>query len=135
MDYGTSDEFPYSGALERACARPKQSAFGELVYPTLEAKAAALTDSIIKTHVFVNGNKRTGIMAGMVMLEVNGRTVIAPSEDLTRVALDVESGAMTLKGLTEWMAVERNVAPLTPSEIEDHPQLFHLADLIDPLEE
>ena len=41
---------------------------------------------------------------------------------------------MTLEGLAEWMGDERNVLPLTPSEIEDHPQLFELAHLIDPLE-
>ena len=101
----------------------------------MEEKAAALTESIINTHVFVNGNKRTGIMAGMVMLEVNGMTVVAESDELTKVALEVEAGSMTLQGLAEWMSEPANVLPLTPDEIRDDPQLFDVAALIDPLEE
>lgn len=103
--------------------RPASSAGQEDAYPTLELKAASLTESIINIHPFIDANKRTGIMAGMSMLLVNGHTPVADADDLYQVAIEVESGLMTLEGLAEWMGDTSNVLPLMPSEI-DNVRLF-----------
>lgn len=78
--------------------RPRYSAGQQDVYKTLEEKAAALTEAIIKVHPFVDANKRTGIMSGMSMLLVNGRTPIASAEDLYLLAIEVENGLITQEG-------------------------------------
>jgi death-on-curing protein len=110
--------------LDLCVNRPRQSAGQQDIYKTLEEKAAALTEAIINVHPFVDANKRTGIMSGMSMLLVNGRTPIASAEDLYSLAIEVENGLLTQEGLAEWMSDPSNVLPLTPDEIVANPQLF-----------
>ena len=58
--------------LESALASQFQEVFGEDLYPTVYEKAAVLTRGVIADHPFVDGNKRTGLMAGLVFLNLNG---------------------------------------------------------------
>src|SRR5205814_8465775 len=51
------------GLLQAAAARPQATAFGEEAYSTLDAKAAALLQSIVAGHPLVDGNKRPGWVA------------------------------------------------------------------------
>lgn len=50
-----------------------QTAFGEAVYPTVEAKAAHLLYFVIKNHPFADGNKRSGAYLFVDFLNRNGR--------------------------------------------------------------
>ena len=50
------------GLLDSATNRPKQSAFGQDVYPSIYEKAAALFESIAKNHAFHNANKRIALL-------------------------------------------------------------------------
>jgi death-on-curing protein len=63
------------GLLESAVARPQASAFGTDAYPDLAAKAAALLHSLVLNHPFVDGNKRTAVLATLVFLDLNGYVV------------------------------------------------------------
>ena len=60
------------GLLESAVARPRASAFGRDAYPDLLSKAAALLHSLTLNHAFVDGNKRTAVLATLVFLDLNG---------------------------------------------------------------
>ena len=51
------------GLLASAVARPQATFGGEDLYPDLLSKAAALMDSLVRNHPFVDGNKRVGITA------------------------------------------------------------------------
>jgi death on curing protein len=55
-----------------AIERPQQIIFGEEIHPTLEQKAGALVQSLIQTHPFYNGNKRTALMCLDTFLQMNG---------------------------------------------------------------
>ncbi len=50
----------------------KNELFGERLYPDLYHQAAAYMFHVIKDHVFVDGNKRTGLAAAVTLLEWNG---------------------------------------------------------------
>jgi death-on-curing protein len=63
------------GLIESACGRPQASAFGEDAYPTIWEKSAALMQSLACNHGFVDGNKRTALMATVVFLGVNGHAL------------------------------------------------------------
>ena len=63
------------GLLESAVARPQASAFGADAYPNLVTKAAALLHSLVLNHPFVDGNKRTAILATLVFLDLNGYVI------------------------------------------------------------
>ena len=62
-DFGGSHGIRDHGLLESAIERPNATFGGEELYPTIFLKAAALLESIVKNHPFVDGNKRTGWLA------------------------------------------------------------------------
>lgn len=68
------------GLVDSAVHRPMASAFGQDAYPDLVTKAAALLDSLVRNHPFVDGNKRTAWVATATFCELNGM-VLAPQED------------------------------------------------------
>lgn len=63
------------GLLESAVARPQASAFGADAYPDLASKAAALLHSLVFNHAFVDGNKRTAVLATLVFVDLNGYVI------------------------------------------------------------
>ncbi len=73
--------------LEAAVERPRQSAFGEDAYPTIESKAAALLDSLARNHPFIDGNKRIAVLASFVFLETNGYEVSTSNDEVVDTVL------------------------------------------------
>lgn len=63
------------GLLESALGRPRASALGVDAYPDLVRKAAALLHSLVLNHAFVDGNKRTAVLATVVFADLNGYEV------------------------------------------------------------
>lgn len=93
-----------NNSLESAAARPKQTVFGEDAYTSIEEKAAALCESLIKNHPFLDGNKRTAFAAMYMFLYKNGYVLIASEEDATKTTLQVASSKIDLKTLSSWIA-------------------------------
>lgn len=60
------------GLLDSGVARPQSAIFGREAYPDLWEKAAALMHSLITSHPFVDGNKRTALVATLAFLDLNG---------------------------------------------------------------
>jgi death on curing protein len=77
-DVGLRDRHLLEGAVER----PQQSAFGTDAYPSLAAKAAALLESLVKNHPFVDGNKRIGVLASFVFVKLNGFEIEATNDEV-----------------------------------------------------
>ena len=75
--------------LEGAVERPRQSAFGDDAYPTIESKAAALFESLVRNHPFIDGNKRIGVLASFVFLEINGFEVEATNDEVVETVLSL----------------------------------------------
>ena len=66
-DYGGAKGTRDIGLLESAIARPFQTFGGENLYKTPFEMAAALGESLIINHPFIDGNKRTGLL-GIISL-------------------------------------------------------------------
>jgi death-on-curing protein len=75
--------------LDSAVMRPRQSVGGRDAYPDIHTKAAALMQSLIKNHPFIDGNKRTGFLAGVVFYGVNGYDLDVTPVQAVRFVLDV----------------------------------------------
>ncbi|WP_447943821.1 type II toxin-antitoxin system death-on-curing family toxin [Microbacterium aurum] len=60
------------GLLASALARPATTVFGADAYPSLDRKAAALLESVVKTQPFFDGNKRSGWTLMVSFLWING---------------------------------------------------------------
>jgi death on curing protein len=87
--------------LESAIARPHHLfAYGS---PTLAGLAAAYAAGIIRNHPFLDGNKRTGFMAGMAFLELNGLEFTAPEVDAVVQTLALAAGALDEAGYAAWL--------------------------------
>jgi len=91
------------GLLESAVARPRATFDGKELYPDLFTKAAALMDSLINNHPFVDGNERTGITAAGLFLRINGWKLNAPLEELETCTLRVATVGMKVAELALWL--------------------------------
>ena len=86
-----------------AVARPRATFGGEDLYPDLVTKAAALMDSLIRNHPFIDGNKRTGIAAAALFLRQNGRRLIVAHPALEAFTLYVAESGPNISEITEWL--------------------------------
>lgn len=96
---GVRDE----GLLESAVNAPFQTFDNVQLYKTIEAKAARLGYSLISNHAFVDGNKRTGMMAMLLFLELNSDGKDCTDEEIIRVGLSLADGSMNDKALLDWI--------------------------------
>ena len=60
------------GLLASGAHRPQTSLFGQDAYPSIDHKAAALLESLVRNHALVDGNKRLGWIAAMVFFGPHG---------------------------------------------------------------
>ena len=89
--------------LEAAAGRPMQTVFGQDAYPTLQAKAAALLHSITRNHPFADGNKRTGTVAALFMLRVNGLDVTWNAGDALARIVAMAEGQGDVQVFADWL--------------------------------
>lgn len=80
--------------LEAAIARPQSSQFGEDAFPDLHQKAAALLQSIVIGHPFLDGNKRIGLAAAIAFLRTNGITTVPDQDRLYDLTIAVATGEL-----------------------------------------
>lgn len=94
------------GSLEWVLDAIRYPLFGVDLCPTLAAKAALLTWTIIGGHVFHDGNKRTGISVLQGFLRQNGYDINASDDELIEVSLEVAESSeenFTVEDLTQWI--------------------------------
>lgn len=90
------------GLLEAAVARPAMTFGGDDLYPDLAGKAAALMNSLVLNHPFVDGNKRVGAAAAEFFVECNGQAVHATDVEFEELSLAGATGAVGVEALAIW---------------------------------
>lgn len=84
------------GVLAAAAARPATVIFGEVAYPTLFGRAAALLFSVCQNHTLIDGNKPVAWAAAVTFLALNGEPI--PDIDVDAAEsfmLSVADGSLT----------------------------------------
>jgi death-on-curing protein len=101
------------GLLKSALARPQQ----RLAYARADIiqLAAVYTAGIVRNHPFVDGNKRTGFVLGILFLELNGYSFTASEEEAANAVLALASGGL-----------EAYRRPTPGTEAEGGPQVIGL---------
>ena len=89
--------------LESAVAGPRATFDSKELYPDLFTKAAALMDSLINNHPFLDGNERTGITATGLFLRINGWELTASSEELVACTMRVAVEGLEIDELANWL--------------------------------
>jgi death on curing protein len=89
------------GMLESPLDRPKNRwAYEQADLPEL---AAAYAFGIARNHPFVDGNKRTSLLALYTFLGVNGIDFIVPEAEAAAIILALAAGEVDEGGLTRWI--------------------------------
>jgi death on curing protein len=102
-NYGGADGIRDIGLLESAIARPYQTYGGEYLYTSPIEKASALGESIIKNHPFIDGNKRTGILALLSLLLEYNVASTANEDDLYNFAISISTGVIHFDEIVHWL--------------------------------
>lgn len=92
--FGGGEGLRDRGLLESAVAQPQASFDGSYAHDGLFAMAAAYLFHIVSNHPFVDGNKRAGLLAAQVFLDVNGVTLEHDSEAFYALTMGVAEGHM-----------------------------------------
>lgn len=95
------------GLLQSALVRPRNLyEYGE---PDVVELAASYMAGIVKNHPFVDGNKRTGFLAGAAFLELNGRKLTASEPEATQIIMALAAEQVSEQQLRDWL--EKNSGP------------------------
>lgn len=99
--YGGATSVRDQGLLESAVAMPRAS-FGEAyLHEDLAHMAAAYAFHIAQNQPFLDGNKRTGLAAALVFLDLNGFTILDLQERLYDAMIAIAERRMDKDGLAE----------------------------------
>lgn len=81
--------------------------YGQALYPYIFEKAGVYMFNIIANHVFTDGNKRTGLEAGLMFLKLNGYRLKEKVGDeiLIDFIISVASGEQTLETVQNWLKI------------------------------
>jgi death-on-curing protein len=100
--YGGSQGLRDLGLLRAAVSMPAATFGAQFLHEDLHAMAAAYLFHITQNHPFVDGNKRTGVVAALVFLNLNGIEVEASERNLEKVVLGVAEGKVKKAELADF---------------------------------
>jgi death-on-curing protein len=89
--------------LESAISRPYQTFDGQELHSGPVDKAAAILESIVINHPFLDGNKRTGYVLMRLMLMQEGLDVDAEENEKYEFVIQVASGKLKLGEIKIWI--------------------------------
>jgi len=106
--HGGTDGIRDEGLLDSAIATPLQTFDGQPLFPTVQQRAVRLGFGIISNHPFIDGNKRTGTHAMLVMLALNGIELRHTQQELSEIILKVADSKADFEELLEWVLLHES---------------------------
>lgn len=100
--YGGSDGIRDIGLLQSAVAQPEATFGGQFLHADLFEMAAAYLFHIVQNHPFVDGNKRVGLEAALLFLEINDLPIDTTDEALVGLVLQTAQGQATKQQIAEF---------------------------------
>jgi death-on-curing protein len=89
-------------SLQSALNRPFQTFGDNELYPTPQLKAAAVIQSLITNHPFVDGNKRIGyFMARAILLNYN-LDITASENEKYDFVISIAEGKLEIEEIEKW---------------------------------
>jgi death-on-curing protein len=101
--YGGSEGIGDPGLLMSALAQPEATFDGQHLHSDIFEMAAAYLFHIVQNHPFVDGNKRVGLEAALLFLEINGHSVEATDEAIVDLVLRTAQGKTTKQQIAEFL--------------------------------
>jgi death-on-curing protein len=100
--YGGSDGLRSSDLLQSAIAQPEATFGGQFLHTDIFLMAAAYLFHLVQNHPFIDGNKRIGLEAALVFLELNGQSIEADDDQLVELVLGIAQGQIDKKQIAEF---------------------------------
>ncbi|MDE2024918.1 MAG: type II toxin-antitoxin system death-on-curing family toxin [Patescibacteria group bacterium] len=91
--------------IESAIGRPQSTFDGQDLYESIFHKAAAVLQSLLKNHPFVDGNKRTALTSAGLFLEINGYKLLNFHKEEEDLAINVDNEHLTIEEIAKWLQV------------------------------
>lgn len=82
------------GLLEAAVAMPRSTFDGAYLHNDIPDMAAAYHYHLSQNHPFIDGNKRVALVAADIFLDLNGRKLVAATEEMEALAEGLAEGAL-----------------------------------------
>lgn len=92
-----------SGLLLSIAERPKSAFGGKEFYKDMFAKAAVYLSSLVQYHVFVDGNKRTALIAAARFLHQNGYELRAGNKGIEGFVIRVAVEKPDIEEIAAWL--------------------------------
>jgi len=89
--------------IESALNRPFVTYDGIDLYPSINEKIAAIAHSLIRNHAFVDGNKRIGVAAMVILLKMNSINVSYTQQELIDLGLKTAEDIMNENDIINWI--------------------------------
>ena len=90
------------GLLESAIAQPQATFGSKFLHKDLFEMAAAYLFHIVQNHPFFDGNKRTGAVAALVFLDINGTEINAPKGSMYDLTMSVTTSRADKAQIAEY---------------------------------
>ncbi len=101
--FGGSSGIRDNDALESAINRPFATFDGKDLYPEVIDKAAAILESLVTNHPFVDGNKRIGYVIMRLFLLQNDLDIIASQDEKYELVMAVAKGEDKYENIKVWL--------------------------------
>src|SRR5271156_3119295 len=97
--YGGATGIRDAGALESALHRPQTGYYDSIIH-----EAAALIESLVQNHPFVDGNKRVAFAVVDVFLRINGYSIAASSTAIYEGMMELfKQSTFDIEHLIPWL--------------------------------
>jgi death on curing protein len=100
--FGGGGDIRDVGLLESALAQPEAMFEGQYLHADVFEMAAAYLFHLVKNHPFVDGNKRVGLEAALLFLEINDQPVEASDDALVDIVLQTAQGQARKQQIAEF---------------------------------
>lgn len=100
--YGGDSGVRDFGLLESALAQPQATFAGAFLHDFPFEMAAAYLFHIVQNHPFVDGNKRSGVVAALLFLEMNNIQIHVPAGSIYEQTIAVANSVAGKPELTEF---------------------------------
>lgn len=108
VEHGGVEGVRDESLLHSALAKPlNHFAYGSSDIIELAAK---YTSGIVQNHPFVDGNKRTGFIVGVLFLELNGYSFTASEEAAAQAVIELAAGTIDEDGFCKFIRANTKLA-------------------------
>jgi len=101
--FGGSKGIRNQEGLEAAVARPFMTFDSVELYPEPIDKAAAIFESLIINHPFIDGNKRIAYLMLRLFLLETGRDITASQDEKYNMTIAASKGELQINDIRDWI--------------------------------